>query len=106
MKRIYLDYAATTPVDEEVLKEMLPYFNEKFGNASSVHSFGQEAIAAIDQAREKIAKLFNCDFREIVFTGSATESNNLAIKGLINSLKLKLTTFRRSSTYGKLSQKF
>jgi len=82
MKRIYLDYAATTPVDEEVLREMLPYFNKKFGNASSIHSFGQEAIAAIDKSREKIAKLFNCDFSEIIFTGSATESNNLAIKGL------------------------
>ncbi|MCX6813001.1 MAG: cysteine desulfurase family protein, partial [Candidatus Azambacteria bacterium] len=84
MKRIYLDYAGTTPVDKEVLKEMLPYFNEKFGNVSSIHSFGQEAIAAIDEAREKIAQCFNCDFREIIFTGSATESNNLAIKGLIN----------------------
>ena len=63
---IYLDYAATTPVDKEVLKEMLPYFSYKFGNASSVHSFGQEAIAAIDQSREKIAKFFNCDFSEII----------------------------------------
>ncbi len=86
-KRIYLDYAATTPVDKEVLKEMLPYLNEKFGNASSVHSFGQEAIVALDQAREKIAKLFNCDFSEIIFTGSATESNNLAIKGLAKVAK-------------------
>ena len=86
-KRIYLDYAATTPVDEEVLKEMWPYFNKKFGNASSIHSFGQEAIAAIDQSREKIAKLFNCDFSEIIFTGSATESNNLAIKGLAKVAK-------------------
>ncbi len=85
MKKIYFDYAATTPVDEEVLKAMLPYFNKKFGNASSIHSFGQEAIAAIDKAREKIAKLFSCDFSEIIFTGSATESNNLAIKGLIKS---------------------
>ncbi|MDP2946443.1 MAG: cysteine desulfurase family protein [bacterium] len=82
MKRIYLDYAATTPVDEEVVKEMLPYFKDKFGNASSIHSFGQEAITAIDKSREKIAKLFSCDFGEIIFTGSATESNNLAIKGL------------------------
>ena len=79
---IYLDYAATTPVDKEVLKEMLPYFSDKFGNASSIHFFGQEAIAAIDESREKIAKLFDCDFSEIIFTGSATEANNLAIKGL------------------------
>lgn len=83
-KRIYLDYAATTPIDEDVLKTMLPYFSEKFGNASSIHSFGQEAIAAVDQARAKIAKFFSCDFNEIIFTGSATESNNLVIKGLIN----------------------
>jgi len=82
MKRIYLDYAATTSVDKEVLKVMIPYFSEKFGNASSIHSFGQEAIVAIDQARGKIAKLFNCDFSEIIFTGSATESNNLAILGI------------------------
>lgn len=85
MKKIYLDYAATTPVDEEVLKAMMPYFSEKFGNASSIHSFGQEAITAIDKSREKIAKCFNCDFAEIIFTGSATESNNLAIKGIAHN---------------------
>jgi len=84
-KKIYLDYAATTPVDKEVLKEMQPYFDKKFGNASSIHSFGQEAIVAIDQAREKIAKLFSCDFSEIIFTGSATEANNLAIKGIVHN---------------------
>ena len=86
LDKIYLDYAATTPVDEDVLKVMKPYFSEKFGNASSIHSFGQEAIAAVDKAREKIAQHFNCDFSEIIFTGSATESNNLAIKGLALSL--------------------
>lgn len=83
--KIYLDYAATTPVDKEVLKAMAPYFSEKFGNASSIHSFGQEAITAVDQAREKIARCFSCDFTEIIFTGSATESNNLAIRGLIQN---------------------
>jgi cysteine desulfurase len=77
MKRIYLDYAATTPVDKEVLKEMSPYFNKKFGNASSIHSFGQEAITAIDKSREKIAKLFSCDFGEIIFTGSATDRKSV-----------------------------
>ena len=92
-KKIYLDYAGTTPVDKEVLREMLPYFNKKFGNASSIHSFGQEAIAAIDKAREKIAKLFNCDFSEIIFTGSATESNNLMIKGLVKSQISNLKNF-------------
>lgn len=95
---IYLDYAATTPVDEEVLKEMLPYFSDKFGNASSVHSFGQEAIAAIDEAREKIARLFNCDFSEIIFAGSATEANNLAIKGLISKLHVLNSKFHIIST--------
>ncbi|MBU2082103.1 cysteine desulfurase [Patescibacteria group bacterium] len=96
--KIYLDYAATTPVDKEVLKAMMPYFSEKFGNASSVHSFGQEAIAAVDQAREKIAKYFNCNFAEIIFTGSATESNNLAIRGFVQ--KYNYTTSKRSSTSG------
>ncbi len=62
---------------------MAPYFTERFGNPGSLHSYGQEAIAAIDEAREKIAKLFSCDFSEIIFTGSATESNNLAIKGIV-----------------------
>ncbi|MDO8676084.1 MAG: cysteine desulfurase family protein [Candidatus Azambacteria bacterium] len=84
--KIYLDYAATTPVDKEVLKEMLPYFMGNFGNASSVHSFGQEAIAVIDRSREKIAKFFNCGFNEIIFTGSATEANNLAILGIARSV--------------------
>ena len=90
--KIYLDYAATTPVDGEVLKAMMPYFNEKFGNASSIHSFGQEAMTAIDQAREKIARYFNCDFTEIIFTGSATESNNLVIKGFKFQKKHIITT--------------
>lgn len=84
--KIYLDYAATAPVDKEVFKAMAPYFAEKFGNASSMHSFGQEAIAAVDRSREKIAGFFSCAFGEIVFTGSATESNNLAIKGLVNGI--------------------
>jgi cysteine desulfurase len=97
--KIYLDYAATTPVDGEVLKAMMPYFSEKFGNSSSIHSFGQEAITAIDQAREKIARYFSCDFTEIIFTGLATESNNLAIKGLVQ--KYNYTTFQRSSVSGR-----
>lgn len=84
-KRIYLDYAATTPIDKTVLKKMLPYFFEKFGNAMSVHGFGQEALEAIDNARTEIAKFFNCSSSEIIFTSGATESNNLAIKGSIRS---------------------
>lgn len=85
MPKIYLDYAATTPVDKQVLAEMLPYFSEKFGNAMSVHGFGQEALEAMDEAREKIAKFFNCSPSEIVFTSGATESNNLTVKGMLRS---------------------
>jgi cysteine desulfurase len=85
MAKIYLDYAATTPVDKQVLAEMLPYFSEKFGNAMSVHGFGQEALEAMDDAREKIAKFFNSSPSEIVFTSGATESNNLTVKGMLRS---------------------
>lgn len=91
MKKIYLDYAATTPVDKEVLKAMLPYFSEKFGNAMSVHSFGQEAQQAIDISRMRAAKFFNCLPNEIVFTSGATESNNLVIKGILKSYYSKFT---------------
>lgn len=85
--KIYLDYAATTPVDPKVLKAMEPYFSDKFGNAGSIHGFGQEAQIAIDEARQKIADFLGCAGQEIIFTGSATEANNLAIKGLIQGLK-------------------
>ncbi len=86
MDRIYLDYAASTPVDPEVLRAILPYFAEKFGNPGSLHSFGQEAMAAVDISRETIAKAIRADFREIIFTGSATEANNLALRGSIKSV--------------------
>lgn len=81
MKKIYLDYAATTPVDKNVLKAMQPFFQENFGNPSSINLFGQNARIAIDQARYKIARILNCEFDEIIFTSSATEANNLALKG-------------------------
>ena len=85
--RIYLDYAASTPVDPAVLKAMAPYFTEKFGNPGSLHSFGQEAMGALDKARETVAKAIGCSpaggFRNIIFTGSATEANNLALRGVI-----------------------
>ena len=81
--RIYLDYAATTPVDPAVLRAMEPYLSTKFGNPGSLHSFGQEAIAAIDKSRETIAKSIGADFREIIFTSSATEANNLALRGVV-----------------------
>src|SRR3989344_6775797 len=81
-KLIYLDNAATTQVDERMLKAMLPYFNEKYGNASSTHQKGQEAKMALEESREIIAKSINAKSDEIIFTSGGTESNNLAIKGL------------------------
>ena len=81
--KIYLDYAASTPVDPRVLRAMQPYFGAKFGNPGSLHSFGQEAIAAVDTSRETIAKAIGADFREVIFTGSATEANNLALRGVV-----------------------
>jgi len=84
-KNIYFDYAATTPIDKRVVKSMLPYFTEKFGNTMSLHSFGQEAKFALDQSRAVLADLINAQSNEIIFTSSATESNNLALKGVILS---------------------
>ncbi len=81
MKKIYLDHAATTPVDKEVIEEMLSFFNEKFGNPSSLHSWGREAKKSMEDARERVANLINADAGRIIFTGSGTESDNLAIKG-------------------------
>ena len=80
---IYLDYNATTPVDKGVLEKMLPFFSENFGNsASRSHLFGWTAQEAVENAREQVANLINAESKEIVFTSGATESNNLAIKGL------------------------
>lgn len=87
--KIYLDYAATTPVDPAVLKAMLPYFNVKYGNASSLHSFGQAAMAGVDEARKKVADFLGCQTKEMIFTSGATESDNLAIRGLISALAKK-----------------
>ncbi|MCU0822426.1 MAG: cysteine desulfurase [Spirochaetes bacterium] len=81
MKMIYLDYAATAPVDKEVLQAMLPWFSEKFGNPSSTHSLGQEAKSAVEAARAQVASALEADTSEIIFTSSGTESSNLAIKG-------------------------
>ena len=82
MRRIYLDNAATTPVDEEVVKEMLPYFTDYYGNPSSLHSLGEEAYNALEKARERVADILNAKGENIVFTGGGTEADNLAIKGI------------------------
>lgn len=82
MKRVYLDYAATTPVRPEVVAAMLPYLGDIFGNPSSIHSYGQEARAAVEEARSKVAALVGARDEEIVFTASGTESDNSAVKGI------------------------
>jgi len=88
-KKIYFDYAATTPVNKRVAKAMTPFLSEKFGNTMSLHSFGQEAKFALDQSRQVLADLINAEPNEIIFTGSATESNNLALKGVAFANKNK-----------------
>jgi cysteine desulfurase len=81
-KQIYMDYAASTPVDPQVVKVMLPYLRKFYGNASSLHDAGARTAQALDACRNQFAKLLNAKPREIIFTGSATESNNLALKGV------------------------
>ena len=81
-KRVYFDHSATTAVLPEVAEAMTPYFLEKYGNPSSIHSFGREAKIALENARKSVAKLLNADPTEIVFTSGGTESDNLAIKGV------------------------
>lgn len=88
-KRVYMDYAATTPVKPEVLQEMLPYFTENFGNPSSLYSFSDETKEAIITARKKIADAINADKSEIYFTGSGSEADNWAIKGIAMEHKNK-----------------
>jgi cysteine desulfurase len=84
-RRVYLDNSATTPVDQEVVGAMLPFLTEKFGNASSIHFFGQEARAAVERARHQVAEIINARPTEIVFTSGGTEANNLAIRGLVEA---------------------
>ena len=89
MKQIYLDYAATTPADPEVVQAMLPYFHDAFGNPSAIYSYGQEAKNAVEEARTKVARLIGARDDEIVFTGSGTEADNFALKGVAFANKSK-----------------
>ena len=82
MKIRYFDHAATTAVREEVLKEMIPYFNLNYGNASALYSVGREAKRGLDKARLRVAEAINCNPHEIYFTSCGSESDNLAIKGI------------------------
>ncbi|MEK7608095.1 MAG: cysteine desulfurase family protein [Patescibacteria group bacterium] len=82
-KRTYFDYAASTPIRTDVLSAMRPYFSAEYGNAGSLHSFGQRAIAAVDESREALARALGAEFRNVIFTGSATEANNLALRGAV-----------------------
>lgn len=101
MKKIYMDYAATTPVDDEVLEEMIPFFQKYYGNASSIHSFGREAFDAVENARVQVGDLINSDADEIIFTSGGTESDNLAIKGVAYLNKKK----RNSKGYNIITSK-
>ena len=89
MRNVYLDYSATTPVKESVLNEMIPYFTEKFGNASSIHSFGQDAKRALEQARTAVAKTMNTAPDTIYFTAGGSEADNWALKGVMWANKAK-----------------
>ncbi|HEX8991810.1 MAG TPA: cysteine desulfurase family protein [Anaerolineales bacterium] len=86
---IYLDYAATTPVDPRVLEAMRPYFEDKFGNPSSIHRYGQQAEAAVESARETVAAVLHCRPQEIVFTSCGSESDNLALRGVALAMREK-----------------
>ena len=86
-RKVYLDHSATTPADWRVVDAMLPYLTERFGNASSVHFFGQEARAAVDRARRQVAALIGAKANEIVFVSGGTEANNLAIRGVCEAAK-------------------
>ena len=88
-RSVYLDHSATTPVRPEVLAAMLPYFGDKFGNPSSIHSWGRQARTAVDSAREQVASIIGATASEIVFTSGGTESDNLAIRGVAKSMQTK-----------------
>src|SRR4051812_10744996 len=85
----YLDHSATTPTDPRVVETMLPYWTNVFGNASSLHSAGKDAKAALQNARDSIAGVLNCDPAEIIFTSGGTESDNLALRGVAYGMRAR-----------------
>jgi cysteine desulfurase len=89
VKRIYLDYNATTPVRPEVLEALLPYYRDQFGNPSSVHWAGRQVAGAVEKAREQVAALLNCSPAEVVFLSCGTEADNMSLKGTVDALKAK-----------------
>jgi cysteine desulfurase len=97
-RKVYLDHSATTPADPRVVEAMLPYLTEKFGNASSVHSFGQEARAAVDRARREVAALIGARANEIVFVSGGTEANNLALRGITDASQTRKNLSNGGST--------
>ena len=97
-RKVYLDHSATTPADRRVVEAMLPFLTEKFGNASSVHSFGQEARAAVDRARREVAALIGARANEIVFVSGGTEANNLALRGITDASQTRKNLSNGSST--------
>ena len=88
-RQVYLDYSATTPARQEVVDEMIPYFTEKFGNASSIYTVGATAKDALEHARGQVASLINAEPREIIFTSGGTESDNWALIAMARKLKNK-----------------
>ena len=84
---IYLDNAGTTPVDPQVIESIIPFLGSRFGNASSLHSLGQDARKTLEDSRESISRILNCRLSEIVFTSGGTESDNIAIKGVASAVK-------------------
>ena len=99
-RKVYLDHSATTPPDRRVVEAMLPYLTEKFGNPSSVHSFGQEARAAVDRARREVAALIGARSNEIVFVSGGTEANNLAIRGITDASLSRMNLANGSASKG------
>src|SRR5918911_4857075 len=109
LRRVYMDHSATTPADPRVVEAMLPYLSEKFGNASSVHFYGQEARSALDRARREVAALVGARPNEIVFTSGGTEANNLAVRGVCEThaahgRHIVASSIEHSSVRGVLAQ--